>query len=270
MDAPAEALAAAIEGFDVDAVETMLEDSPELANELTRRENDEGETMLCFAITRRSHDDFTRVSNEHVAIVQALIDSGAELERVRWPNDRTGRPGSTGMFPLGNAAWLGKLRLVELLIAAGASLDAEPEPFDTALSVAADHRHAAVVERLIQTGASYSPRPLVQAGLVHRLRELLDRDPDAVNGTVELGHLNGVFGPPLLALVEEYPYLDAHLPEVARLLIGLGADVNIPGSDGKTAIQRLRGKRKACEEQGVDVRYCDEVMQLLVDAGAEG
>ncbi len=164
VDAPAEVIAAAIDGLDVEAVETMLEDSPELANELTRRENEEGETMLCFAITRRSQEDFTRVSNEHVAIVQALINAGADLNRVRWPNDPKGRPGSTGMFPLGNAAWLGRLRLVEQLIAAGASIDAEPEPSDTALSVAADHRHTAVVQRLIQAGASYSARPLVQVG----------------------------------------------------------------------------------------------------------
>ena len=265
----AEALAAAIRDFDVAAVREMLERFPELANAVVNRADNGGETMLCYAITRRAGEDFARVSDEQAAIVQALVDAGADLQAARFPNGDPSEPGATGMFPLGNAAWLGKLRLVELLIAEGADVDAEPEPTDSALSVAADHRHTAVVERLIETGASYTARPLVQAGLVRRLRKLLDEDPGAVNRPVDLGHLSGVTGPPLLALVEEYSYEDPHMPDVARLLLDRGANVTIAGSDGKTAIQRLRGKRRLCEEDGVDTRYCDEVMQMLRDAGAE-
>ena len=148
-------------------------------------------------------------------------------------------------------------------------MDAEAEPTDWALSVAADHRHAEVVERLIEAGAKHTARPLVQAGLVERLRKLLDEDPGAVNRPVDLGHLGGVTGPPLLALVEEYPYEDPHMPEAARLLLDRGADVTIAGSDGKTVLQRLRAKRRQCEEHGIDTRYCDDVMEMLGDAGAE-
>ena len=77
------------------------------------------------------------VQVDQLAVVQTLIEAGADLEAKA----------AVGMYPLGIAAWLGKLPIVELLIEAGADVDAESEPSDTALSVAADHRHSEVVDR---------------------------------------------------------------------------------------------------------------------------
>ncbi|MBT4502223.1 MAG: hypothetical protein HOC74_31105 [Gemmatimonadetes bacterium] len=105
--------------------------------------------------------------------------------------------------------------------------------------------------------------------MVRHLTALLDTDPDAVNRIVHLGHLNGVYGPPLLALVEDYGFEDAHLPEVARLFIDRGADVNIADSANRTALQQALAKRQTCEQNGVETRYCDAVIQLLIDRGAE-
>ncbi len=262
-------LARAIADLDADNAKAILGPAPRLANELTTHEDETGETMLCFAIVQRSIEgDHTAVSDDQLTIVQSLVDAGAGLETVRYPNNDTGGAGDCGMFPLGTAAWLGKLRIVDLLIEAGADVDGEPTPTDTAIEVAADHRHAEVVERLIQADATYSAKTVAQAGLTTRLAELLDRDSGAANRSVHLGHLNGVYGPPLLALVEEYGFEDPHLPEVARLLIERGADVNVAGSDGKTALQRARGKRRLVEESGRDASFTDEVIQLLIDNGA--
>lgn len=246
----------AIEALDVVAVRGALATSPSLANAAV--EEREEHTMLALAIVQGQG---TQVSDEQLAILQALVEAGARLDAKS--------EGSAGMYPLGVAAWLGKLEIVDLLIEAGADVDAEPEPTDTAISVAADHRHADVVERLIQAGASYGARPLAQAGLIDRLTELLDRVPKAVNRIVDLGHLNGTSGPPLLALVEDYGFADPHLPATARLLIDRGADVDLPDSHGNTALQLARRKRRSCEESGAETRYTDEVIQMLIDAGAK-
>ena len=245
----------AIEGFNVETVRQILQRSPELANGCVAQGNEAGETMMSMAIRAGRGTD---VSADQLAVVQTLIEAGADLESKA----------AVGMYPLGIAAWLGKLPIVELLIKAGADVNAEPEPSDTALSVAADHRHSEVVERLIQAGAAYDARPLAQAGLVQRLVELLDRDAEAVNRIVHLGHLNGVYGPPLLALVEDYGFEDPHLPEVAQLLIERGADVNIADSANRTALQQARAKRENCEQHSVETRYCDQVIELLIDHGA--
>ena len=105
MTAGAEALAAAIRDFDVAAAREMLVRSPELANSRVNRTDDGGETMLCYAITGRAGQDFAYVSDEQAAIVQALVDAGADLEAPRFPEAGTGEPGAMGMLPLGNAAW---------------------------------------------------------------------------------------------------------------------------------------------------------------------
>lgn len=203
-------LATAIANLDVDAANSILQRYPHLANELTTLDEDIAETMLCFAIARRVDRDYAAVSDEQLLIVKALIEAGADLETVRHPRGSDDGSGGKGMFPLGTAAWLGKLRLVDLLLKAGAVVDAEPTPTDTAIEVAADHRHAEVVERLVEAGAAYNAKTLAQAGLIERLGELLDDDPEAVNRPVHLGHLSGVYGPPLLALVEEYGFEDPH------------------------------------------------------------
>ena len=236
----------AVEEADVETVKALLQRAPKDSPVLS---------LLGLAASRS--DKGNAVSAERLAIVQAFIDAGADLEQRA----------NSHMFPLGTAAWLGLLPYVELLIAAGADIDAEPEPTDTALSVA-DHRHVEVVERLIQAGAAYDARPLAQAGLVERLAEFLDSDPEAVNRIVHLGHLNGVYGPPLLALVEDYGFEDPHLPAVAQLLIDRGANINLRDSADRTALQQVLAKRQSCERGGVDTRYCDAVIQLLLDHGA--
>jgi ankyrin repeat protein len=249
-------LALAIEVLDVATIRHALNATPSLANEPV--DDREQQTMLSLAICQGSG---TQVSDEQLGIVQALIEAGARLDEKSAV--------SAGMYPLGVAAWLGKLAIVNLLLDAGADVDAEPEPTDTAISVAADHRHADVVERLIEAGARHTARPLAQAGLIKRLSERLDQDPEAVNRSVDLGHLNGTTGPPLLGLVEDYGFADPHLPAVARLLLERGADVNLPDSNGHTALQLVRRKRHSCDQSGVDTRYTDEVIQILIDAGGK-
>ena len=58
-------------------------------------------------------------------------------------------------------------------------------------------------------------------------------------------------------------------PGAARLLIEHGADVKIPGSDGKTALQRALGKRQEVQQSGGETKYTDEVIKMLMDNGAE-
>lgn len=273
----AETLAAAIRNFEVDTAKKILTRSPHLANELTTLDEDTGETMLCFAITQRSFfadsppvkDPWTIVSDEQAAVVQALIDAGADIEGVRVPTDPNTGQGSKGMLPLGNAAWMGKMRLVDLLIEAGADVNGEAEPNDSAIVVAADHRHAAVVERLIEAGANHDAGILARAGLVDRLAEFLDHSPKAINRPVDVGHLEGTSGPPIVAMIDSIGWEDPHLPRGARVLIERGADVNIPGSNGQTALQRARQKREECVKHDADPSYHDELIQILIDSGAE-
>ena len=85
------------------------------------------------------------------------------------------------------AAWLGRLPIVELLIAAGADIDAEPEPTDTALSVAADHRHAEVVERLIQAAPPMTPDLLLRRVWCGISRRCWIRTPMRATGSFTWG-----------------------------------------------------------------------------------
>lgn len=132
------ALANAIKAIDVNRVKPILKESPDLVNmRLNTPHYDDGETVLCFAIsTPRKGESYTEnmvVTKDQAVLIEAILDDGANINERRGTN--------SGMAPLGTAAWLGKSGFVELLLKRGADPNYEPEPGDTALGVAADHSH---------------------------------------------------------------------------------------------------------------------------------
>mmetsp|Transcript_1603 Transcript_1603/g.4627 ORF Transcript_1603/g.4627 Transcript_1603/m.4627 type:complete len:1077 (+) Transcript_1603:855-4085(+) len=94
-------------------------------------------------------------SEGHRRIASALIQAGAEIER--------GRSDEPSWTPLHQAAEAGQAAIVRLLIASGASCDRKDREGRTALQVAADSNHRAVVALLASQsghGTSLSSRQL--------------------------------------------------------------------------------------------------------------
>lgn len=86
----------------------------------------------------------TAAHGGHFAVVEYLIGAGA---RVKCPDEG-------GLCPLHRAAMRGNLAMAKLLASAGAEIDAaEASSGDTALIVASNNGHVAVVNFLVDTGA---------------------------------------------------------------------------------------------------------------------
>jgi uncharacterized protein (TIGR02145 family) len=84
-----------------------------------------------------------------IAIVTMLLDKGADVNAISWTG---GGPG-TGLTPLIYATAHGKTEVVKLLLARGADVNWRSKSGDTALKIAGQNRHAAVVNVLKQAGA---------------------------------------------------------------------------------------------------------------------
>ncbi|NKB65632.1 MAG: hypothetical protein GKR89_01105 [Candidatus Latescibacteria bacterium] len=255
------ALDRAIDAIDIGQVRRLLQGSPELVHaRLYSYDSEEGGTVLGAALmSRRREENYIEnraVTADQVALVGAILRAGATLD------EPTGFGGG-GLAPLAIAAWLGKFGFVELLLAHGADPNSEPEPGDTAIRVAADHNHTAIVERLIQAGARFHIGQLAQAGLVNRLEVWLDQHPERINEAVDLGHRKGRTGTSLHAALDPGRPI-RRVPDYERvilLLLDRGIDVNAVDSDGRMALDYARQ---------LDTPMGKRVVKLLLEHGAKG
>lgn len=90
--------------------------------------------------------------NGHTEIVQILLDAGAYADAIdEW-----------GFSPLMTAAEVGEVQIVDLLIEAGVDVNRATRCAEciaeTALMIAVEYEHEAVVERLLRAGADKSYR----------------------------------------------------------------------------------------------------------------
>lgn len=231
------ALATAIHELDVESVGEILSVHPHLANERPYLPKDfyggEGVRSLLF----RAGPAYEREETDaHLRIAQLLIDHGADLN--------IGRPDS-GETPLINNAWLGNLRMVELLLANGADPNHPSPPQETIVAVTArhDHKHnnGRIVETLIDAGATWTLANLVCAGLDERVIEVLDQDPSQVNEPMPI-HKDSVVAPPLHAGLHTdfFHHEDDREVRMMTLLLQRGADIDAVDNEGQSVLSRAQ------------------------------
>ena len=214
--------------------------------------------------------------NGHLAIVQLLLDAGADKEVAR-------QDGATALHV---AAQNGHLDVVRLLLEAGADKDVARQNGATVLQTAAYNGHSDVVRLLLEGGAEKDAARqtgatalhiAAQNGHVDVARLLLeagaDKDAAMHNGATALyiaaqnGHSDVVrllleagaekeaarqTGTTALHVAAQYGHVD-----VARLLLEAGANKNAAMQDGKTALH------VAAQNGHVDVA------RMLLEAGAD-
>ena len=173
---------------------------------------------------------------------KALILAGADVHgaRVRG-NERT---------PLHYAASYGHIEIVQMLIAAGADVNAEGGRSGTPLYLAANGGHLGIVEILLTAGAEVTPRsdlnnPLRAAtshGHVEIVRVLISAGAE-VNGA------DRYRSTPLLIAAGRHS-------EIVEMLLAAGAHVNTVDDYGRTPLHR------AAESGQI------EIVKMLIAAGA--
>ncbi len=178
-------------------------------------------------------------------MVTLLLDAGADIEM----------PDRNGLHPLHNAAVSGRKDIVALLLKRGAVVNSKDKQGRTPLlSFAAS------------AGSSIDiPKLLLTAGANPEIEETVDQlraiDFAAINGEVELAKLllsagadvnhrqGGFWGETALMHAVFHDR-----PDVVRLLIAQGADVNLANKQGQSPMYYAAAK--------------PEMMQLLIEAGA--
>jgi ankyrin repeat protein len=195
----------------------------------------EGVTALHFAAMRGS-----------VEFVKALLAAGAS------PNAKATDEGVT---PLHVAAKRAPAGVIEALLAAGATLDAADDRGRTPLMWAAVRSDQAdVVAALLRAGANPNSRSVAMgtalhqaaaAGAVRSVQLLLDAGADVNAPLPKVGS-----SPLLLAC-------DMQRLEVVKMLLARGAAVNVPDSDGDTAIGLAAARNRP------------DIVRLLLAAGAD-
>ena len=156
---------------------------------------------------------FLASTNRNAAMAELLLKAGANPRLVR----------QSGVTPLMAAARTGDASLVRMLLAGGAETNAkESSRQQTALMWASAENHLDVVRLLLENGADVGARTPAR------------QTPVAVSGQFAGGECclpNYVGGfTPLLFAVQQ-----GHV-DVARLLLGAGADINDRSADGSSAL----------------------------------
>lgn len=207
----------------------------------------------------------------HVEVVRLLLEAGADPSRADY----------LGNAPLHWAAVRGPAESVRLLITHGADVNAGSVQMGTPLSSAAGAGRIEIAALLLDRGATLqggrrSLPPLAVAtksNHVEMIRLLIDRGAS----------INGGSRPALLWAKE---------PEAARALLEAGADVNVRGDDGDTALHFSTGHWAPNEPSirvliiaGADIHARNDVgmtplhsavragridaVRLLIEAGAD-
>lgn len=196
----------------------------------------------------------------HIKVVNILLGEGASVNAAK----------SSGMTPLMYAARRGHTEVVKLLIKKGAEVNTRAEDGTTALILSADYPD--ILQILIEKGADITASgfgmgrtALMQAaglGRVESVRLLLDAGAD-VNSRDDMGRtalmFPGWWHENQYGSEDDDFYLNivGAAPEIAKILIAKGADVNIKMEGGWTALMI------ACQQD------LDDVVRALVDAGAD-
>jgi ankyrin repeat protein len=182
----------------------------------------------------------------HEGVIQLLLDAGADV------NSQGGYYSNALLMALLSNC---RKKAVQLLLDAGADVNAECGKYGNALQAAAYDSNKEIVQLLLDAGADINAQggkygSALQAaaaskysiGVVNQL----------LNASTIINAQDGEFGNSLQAATKR------RNKEVMKLLIGAGADVNAPGGKYGNALQ-----------QAAAIEDNDEVVQLLLDAGAK-
>jgi len=190
---------------------------------------------------------FLATRYDHIDTMHCLIDAGADPSKLS----------GNGVPPIMYAAIVGNLPALNVLVAAGADIDAhETTKGATPLIVAIDSKRVSIVNRLIDIGADVNARMLCgKTALIGASRLALDvvierliangADVHAVTNGTMVGATGLVYA------------AGAGYRSTVELLIESGADVNARCADGSTALFW------ACHRGHVPV------VSMLLDKGAD-
>lgn len=195
-------------------------------------------------------------SGDGAKAAKELLKKGAQMDAVR-----SIAAGTSGITPLHDAAEVGDLKTVRLLLDAGAEVDVETSTACTAFHIACKYGYLDLVKELIARGAyiakmcndsrGTSAQPIhwaVEHSQEDVVRALIEVSAD-VNASREYNSKSGVT---CLHLAVMKNYLS-----LVRLLLELGAKVNARDEEGTTALH--------LSARGGFV----EVTQLLLKNGAD-
>ncbi|KAL7930526.1 ankyrin repeat-containing domain protein [Trichoderma chlorosporum] len=237
------------------------------------------------------------VCGSNQGTVRLLLDKGANPNSSMATGDNESENAKAG-DALQEAAYQGNLAIVNLLLDKGADVNAQRGGWGSPLQAAAKGQHLHIVKCLVEHGADINGPSNEEGcvlssaiGNVDCLRFLLDSGAD-VNicgtGNMErtalcqaakgrcwsefdllLDHgakpnLGGKGGYPLHELVINYKFnVDKLVLSRLKRLLELGADPNAQDAKHETALH------KACEHNLSCSSNCSQVMQLLIDHGAD-
>ena len=246
----------AVEEPDPSTVQAILAEYPHLVHARLYSEHDTGDTLLHRAdpglkLPKNdkgwSLDDGT--TDAHLDVAGILIDYGADV-------NATGGSGNTaGETPIGAAGWAGNLRMCQLLLERGADPNHVSDWGFDALGTVTDHKKTDIFKAMVDAGARYEPRHLLQCSMKDQLVEILDREPDRLEELIDLGHFDGETGTLIHVAVEE------GLEEMVTLLLDRGADVQALDNRGRTPLHRALNPGHA--------RRSEKVINMLISYGAQ-
>jgi ankyrin repeat protein len=250
---------------DVDAIHAAITENPRLLSRTVERQGQGGWTPLHVA-----------VAEDQDKIVRLLVEAGADLSAAT-EHGRTPLHVALEHAPelvvvlreLGapvdaaSAAFLGDVGRLTEELEQGASLS-DPATGADLLSFAASGGSVAAARLLLERGADADHGALHAAaagGHVALVRTLLDARADTDRRDPDTGRT------PLHAAVAAGPYGDA--PEVVRVLLAAGADVDATTNDGASAldISRVAAARSRSADAGRATGN-DALAELLVAHGA--